>query len=324
MTFIIAEVGSNWKSLEDCLDSIASAKECGADAVKFQMYSAEELYGKTTEEVGCAGQPGIMDIPIEMKGILNPAWLPKLKEKADSCGIELMVTAFSVSGLNYVDHFVSRHKIASSDLCYVELLSRAATTGRPIYLSMGASSLSDIDKALHYTGPLTTLLYCVSSYPSTNINLAHITVLRRRFDIPIGYSCHTSDWRTAVGAFYHGASVIEKHFKLRDMDTPDSPHSILPEDFKKMVDAIREGKDSITFPHPSEIDMLKRHNRRLIAVKPIGKGEALVYNQNYGCYRSLVDDLEGLSGFKYHEVNGKLSAKVLNPGDAITPTSIER
>lgn len=313
MTFIIAEVGSNWSSFEDCKDSISMAKRCGADAVKFQMFNQTEMlgYGETS--------------PL---GVV-PEWLPKLKEKADSCGIELMCTAFSPEGLKYVDQFISKHKIASSDLCYVDLLTAAKNTGRTFYLSTGASSLDDIQEALDnlqdgYGFPSMALLYCVSSYPSTNINLAHITVLRRRFDIPIGYSCHTSDWRTAVGAFYHGASVIEKHFKLRDMDTPDSPHSILPEDFKKMCDAIKEGKDSITFPHPSEIDMLKRHKRRLIATKHICKGASLIYNENYGCYRSLVDDLEGMSGFAYNEVNGKLSAKDLKPGDPITPTSIER
>lgn len=312
MTFIIAEVGSNWSSLEDCMTSISVAKQCGADAVKFQMFTSKEMFGFNP-------WPKAVDkSPIK-------EWLPKLKEKADACGIELMCTAFSPEGLRYVDGFVNRHKLASSDLNYPDLLLAAADTEYPTYLSTGASSIGDIALALNLLGSKVSLLYCVSSYPSTNVILSHIDKLRETFGVPVGYSCHTADYTTAVNAVrYHGATVIEKHFKLRDMDTPDAPHSLLPSDFKKMVQAIKEGKDKITFPHPSEIDMLKRHNRRLIATKPIGTGEALVYNQNFGCYRSLVDDLEGLSGFAYNKVNGKISTKDLKPGDAITPTSYER
>ncbi len=71
MTFIIAEVGSNWNNLEDCLESIQCAKVCGADAVKFQAYTGEALYG-TPQVVS-------NQLPLE--------WLPKLKEKADAAGI---------------------------------------------------------------------------------------------------------------------------------------------------------------------------------------------------------------------------------------------
>lgn len=314
MRFIIAEVGSNFDSLEDCMSSIRIAKECGADAVKFQMYNHKDMYGH--------GQ--------EMPLSCRPAWLPQLKEQASRYGIELMCTAFSVDALHYVNKFVSRHKIASSDLSYVDLLCAAAATGKPVILSTGASSFDDIRKALEYLDPSkTTLLYCVSAYPSQDVNLFHLNRLRAEFGLSTGYSCHTSDYMTAVvAATYHHAFTIEKHFKLKEMDTPDAPHSLLPDDFKKMVSLIRNDQYIKAVlekkPNPTEEAMYKRHKRRLVATKPVSKGEALIYNQNYGCYRSLVDDLEGLPSFAYNEVNGKLTTKDLKPGDPITPTSIER
>lgn len=307
--FIIAEIGSNYKDLGDCLESISMAKACGADAAKFQLFSHKDMFGYGDQTPN-----------------LNHSWLPLLKEKADACGIEFMCTAFSPESLLLLDPYVYRHKIASSDLTHPELLETANKTGKPIYLSTGASSFNDIRKALSFFPKnRVTLLYCNSSYPAKQPTLHGIDLLKEEFGGTPGYSCHTTDYCAAVYAHkYHGAKVIEKHFKIADMDTPDAPHSLLPDDFKKMTMAIKESRLEKLFPHPAEIDMIKRHKRRLMAIVPINKGEAFRYQVNYGCYRSKSDDLEGLSGFVYNEVNGMISKKDLNPGDPITPQAIEK
>lgn len=298
MTFIIAEVGSNHLSLQDCHDSIKSAKECGADCVKFQMYTHRELYGydaiieppaiyeksvhneiyrvKKDGHIGFESPPG--PEKLKLPGELPREWIPQLAEACKHYGIEFMCTAFSPDGYRYIDPYVKRHKIASAENTDVDILRTVAELGKPVLMSTGGSSLTDIKMALDLLWDPgrsgVTLMYCVSSYPAKNVNLFSIDRLKHEFvnsgdyysSIDLGYSCHTDEWYTPFCAIkHHDAIVIEKHFKVRPMYTPDSDHSILPDDFKKMVDAIRCGSGlEPQFPDPQEDDMVKYHKRRFI------------------------------------------------------------
>jgi sialic acid synthase SpsE len=305
MTFIIADVGSNWSTLEDLTDSINMVKACGADAVKFQFYSHKDLYGFGS-----------------LTPNLKPEWLPILKQKADLAGIEFMCTAFSLEGLKLIDPLVKRHKVASSELPYEELIGTIYSLKKPVILSTGAASLGDIKLALSYLkNP--TLLYCVSNYPARNVNLFGIDKLKAEFGLDVGYSCHTDEWVTCVEAVvHHSASVIEKHFKLRDMPhSGDNPHSLEPQEFKKMVKAIK-GAYAQTFPDPQEVDAVEKYKRRLIATQDIQPGQVLEYGKNYGCYRSFEIDREGLSGFASYHVSGKSAAKHIKAGAPVTPKCI--
>lgn len=320
MTFIIAEIGSNWTNLEDCLNSVALAKNCGADAVKFQMFSQEELYG-----------PGFYEN--NRYDIRN--WIADLATKAEACEIEFMCSAFSPEGLDFVNPYVKRHKIASAELSHATLLARARAKDKPVILSTGASSIVDIENALCYLGQTpTTLMYCVSAYPAKNINLEGIDKLRTHFAKDasepytlkwniqgIGYSCHSAEFSTPLTAvLHHRADVIEKHFKLRDMDSPDNGHSIGPKEFKKMVKAIRENRrEEVNFPDTQEREMLLKHNRRLIITADITKGQRLDYGTNYGIYRSRKEDDRGYSGFRWELFNHSVATKDLKAGDALGP-----
>ncbi len=311
MTFIVAEVGSNFRNLDDCLDSIAMAKNCGADAVKFQLFSFNDLYGigSTTEK-------------------LRKEWFPNLWAKAQICGIELMCTAFSVEGLDYVDKYVKRHKIASSELPYQPLLERAKEKNKPILLSTGASSITDITLANNILSSTDlTLLYCVSAYPAKDVNLWGINRLREYFpNRKVGYSCHTTDISTSVSAVHnHGASIVEKHFKIENMNTPDSPHSLDPSAFSLMVKQIRNNPiDYVHMPDPQERETVLKHKRRLIATSFIKKGETLVYAKNFGIYRSASEDSIGLSGFLSQYIDGKIAVRDIGLSEVISPDCFKK
>lgn len=312
MTYIIAEVGSNYKSFDDAKDSIAMAKNCGADAVKFQMFTHEDLYGP---QHTCITESNIK------------AWLPKLKAKADACKIDLMCTAFSPEGLRYVDQFVKAHKIASCELNYAQLLKAAKDTGKHVYLSVGAATWGDIAKALDILGrENTTLLYCSVEYPSRWHNLRIINTLRDRFGVNVGFSDHSFDLYSAVTASHvHGASVIEKHFKLRDdLSTPDSAHSLSSEQFLYMVELIRDRNAVMKMPNPGERAAVLRHKRRLVATRDIAKDETLEFDKNFGCYRVLEDDVNGMNGFDWEIVNGSRAKAPIRQGATIGPGNIER
>jgi N,N'-diacetyllegionaminate synthase len=315
---IIAEIGSNWRSLNDCLNSIALAKACGADAVKFQAYDWRSLYG-----FGAVLNPH----ELNLRGILDPAWLPTLKAKADSVDIEFMCSAFSVPLLNEVDKYVSTHKVASAELTHIRILERLREIGKPVILSTGASSMNDIAIALKVLGDTpVTLLYCVSAYPANYVNFRKIDLLRMKFLKPVGYSDHSTDAIVIpMTAKMYGATVIEKHVNLVGVkDTPDAPHSLNTDQFKAMCNALIEedGYRSLPLEDDSERDMFTTHNRRLIATRDIKAGEHFKENENFGIFRALKPDTKALSPWAIDKVNGHECKIDIKAGDGIPPEAL--
>lgn len=303
--FIIAEVGSNWQTFEDCKNSVALAKAVGADAVKFQIFTPEALYG-----MNCID---IKSLPAE--------WLPKLKEKAEACGIEFMCTAFSPELYDVVDPFVRIHKIASAEACHLRILEKVKSYGKPVILSTGAKGEADIKAALSVLGDTPTILmYCVAAYPARVVNLELLPMLASTYGKPVGYSDHTTDALVVPDyAVSKGACVIEKHVTFIEAATPDSPHSLNADEFKLMVQRLRRAPISAIGPTPEELGMVNRHNRRLIATRDIQPQEMLQEGVNFGIYRSLKDDTHALHPFAIQTANGAFTTKAIKAGDGIGP-----
>lgn len=313
--YIIAEVGSNWRDLKDCTDSILLAKNSGANAVKFQLYTHLGMYG----------------IDGKLEGELPREWLPILRQKAEQCKIDFLCTAFSVDDLNYVDHFVLAHKIASSELTHTRMLERANAIGKPVFLSTGASSFEEIAYAMNILKDCDAIpLYCVIGYPAKEIDLRKITALNAIYG-KAGYSDHSIDIlhipKAAVWDF--GALVIEKHFTIiPDVKTPDQGHSLSPREFKRMVEAITYR----TFDEPAqpiaswvkeEQAAVLRYRRRIIAIKDIKPGDQLKEGYNFGLYRSLKDDDRGAHGFQIDLIEGKWASKNIKSFDGISSLDFE-
>lgn len=330
--FIIAEVGSNWKTFEDCKDSIVKAKQCGADAVKFQLYDWHSLYGVNARDVHDGKSGYAFDTHTgkswrHLDGALSAAWIPKLKEKADACGIEFMCSAFDPSYYDFIDPYVNIHKVASAECTHVRILEKIRDIGKPVILSTGASGYEDVKEALRILGdtPL-ILMYCVASYPAKDIYLTTIPLMKdpECFGTRlVGYSDHSTDAGVIpAAAVAAGACVIEKHFTAVEANTPDRPHSLNPEQFKRMVRSIRSHEGAFFGPTKSEEPFILRHNRRLIATRDIPEGAMLSEDENFGIYRSLKDDTHAFSPFLINEVNGRLAIRAIKAGDGIGPGDI--
>lgn len=304
--YIIAEVGSNWRSLSDALQSIQAAKLVGADAVKFQAFTGDALYGP-------GGGALVSELPLD--------WLPQLKEKADACGIEFLCTAFSPELVKEVDPYVVAHKVASSDATWPQLLEAVAACGKPVLLSVGAKTMDEIRAALRYCPTLspTYLLYCVAAYPARQVNLVEMTALANAFRRRVGFSDHTRDIVWAPwSAVMAGACVIEKHFTaFPELETPDRPHSLTPEEFALMVQYLRGERHPEIGPKLEERDMVLKHTRRLIATQAVRKGGVLAYGETFGAYRALEEDTRGLSPFAWELVQGKRATRDLARGEPI-------
>lgn len=304
--YIICEIGSNWRNLQDCLDSIIQAKLSGADAVKFQLYTHKSLYGFSGD----------------IAGKLDAAWLPDLKAQCDRVDIDFMCSAFSPELVAAVDPFVKRHKVASSEMCHVRMLERLKEIGKPVIMSTGAQTVLDIRAAIQVLDKIpVTLMYCVASYPANEIDLQIIRIMTSEFSIPVGFSDHSLDYLNIpwMAAHMFGATVIEKHFTAIDAVTPDSGHSLNPDQFKKMVQKIRGEYKSVIGPTPGEKDMILRHKRRLIAIRDIETGDVLKEGYNFGIYRSLKDNTHAHSPFAVDVANGEKALRNIKTVDGVGP-----
>jgi N,N'-diacetyllegionaminate synthase len=320
--FIIAEVGSNWSGFDDCKDSIAKAAACGADAVKFQAYSYEALYGRSvdkemmflTEEYWREQR---RELPVE--------WLPRLKAKADACGIEFMCSAFSPELVEAVDPYVNVHKVASAEMTHLRILQKLAKLGKPVILSTGASGEADIKGALEVLkGVPVILMYCVAAYPAQEINLEVLGLLKKKFGTLVGYSDHSTDVAIIPKeAVARGACVIEKHFtNIPGVVTPDQGHSLDPGRFKRMVESIHRRLEPRIGPNSEETGMITRHNRRVLAIADIDAGQTLQEGVNFGIYRSLKDDAVAAHPFMIDAMIGKPVKRAIRAGDGIGPGDV--
>lgn len=255
--YLIAEVGVNFYDtahaeditpMEAAKKYVAAAKEAGADAVKFQSYKADTIVSKNS--------PAYWDLTKEPTPTQHGLFQKHDKfnredyqEIADYCkevGIEFMSTPFDMESADYLDNMVNIYKISSSDLSNHPFIRHIAKKGKPIYLSVGAAYISEVEEALRIMKeencPEICLLHCVLSYPTKNsdANLNVIKTLKRIFpDVKIGYSDHTVPDETMTilsTAYLYGAEVIEKHFTLdKTLPGNDHYHAGDPDDFKKAV-----------------------------------------------------------------------------------------
>jgi sialic acid synthase SpsE len=246
MVVFIADIGSNFETIDQAHYSIAAAARAGADVVKFQLFSEHCLYGSGSDALPLAEH------------------LPALAETARQYNVSFGCTAFSTRALALVDPHVDYHKIASSCLTHMPLLEAVRDTGKPVHLSTGASTLDEIRMAMGILGNINLVLfYCAAAYPSRKCDTRRIKTLRSLFYGPIGFSDHTTDIINApASAVDNGATYIEKHFTaFPDLQTPDRPHSLTPCEFSDMVKAIRE--PSFWYITEEELEFVRLHKVRL-------------------------------------------------------------
>jgi N-acetylneuraminate synthase len=334
--FVIAEAGSNWrvgspaKDLEMGKALIAAAAEAGADAVKFQTYRAQNLYVKNAGQIGYLESSGFHE---DVYSLLENLEMPyeMLEELAKTCqkwGVEFMSTPFSKQDFLFIDPFVKRHKIASYELNHPRLLELAAQSGKPLFLSTGASTEAEIAWAVKtfkaYGGKELTLLQCTAAYPAPpdSLNLRAIAWMKARFRVSVGLSDHSLHPLYApLAAVALGATAIEKHFTLdRHLPGPDHAYALLPEELKEMIKTIREGEKMLGTGFKtenaveSELRLFAR--RGLQAIAPIKKGGIFEEGKNIDILRP-GNQKPGIHPKFIFRVEGKKATRSLSEGEGI-------
>lgn len=287
--YIIAELSGNHnKDFQKAVEMIHKAKECGADAVKLQTYTPDTLTIDCNNKYFTIGKDttwqGQILYELYEKAYTPWDWQPKLKKVADSINITLFSTPFDKTAVDFLENInVPAHKIASFELVDLGLIRYVAKTGKPVILSVGMATLSEIEDAVTVLREENcsnfALLKCVSDYPAEprDMNLRTIPNLRDMFDVPVGLSDHSMESEIAVAAVSLGASIIEKHFTLKRADGgPDSSFSLEPEEFKNLVTMIRNTEKAlgkVKYSPTQKEEKNRVFRRSLIAVKDIKKGE---------------------------------------------------
>lgn len=285
--YVIAEAGANHnRDLDMARELIDVAAEAGADAVKFQTYSAEGLYSRKTPNFTYLKSLTSKSTWELIKEIELPReWQGELADYARRRGIHFLSTPFDRQAVDELAAVgVPAYKIASFELVDLGLIQYAAATGKPLILSTGMADYGDIEDALaasHSAGNRQViLLQCVSLYPAPAhlTNLRAIATMRRAFGVPAGLSDHTPGIHIPVSSVAAGAQVVEKHFTLnRNLPGPDHPFALEPDELKEMVRQIREveaamGSGIKAGPAPEEREMYEKGRRSLVAVTEIPQG----------------------------------------------------
>lgn len=330
-SYIIAEIGSNHDgSLEKAKQLMSLAKDCGADAAKFQSFTVDTLInGQMKTDSGWQAHPAweILD-----KLTLPEAWHAELKAHGQAIGIDFCSAPFDLGRLALLETLeVPFYKIASGDLTHTELLEAVAKTGKPVILSTGLAYLGEVDQALRTLAQAgcsqVALLHCVSLYPPQfkDMNIKAMATMAQAFGVPVGISDHTPGSVVPLGTVALGASVIEKHLTNdKTQAGPDHPYALDGAEFKAMVGDIRNLEAALGHgrkePPAAEIPERVGARRAVYVTSPIEAG-AILTPANLKIVRHAYP--EGIPADGVGCVYGKTAKRALSPDMLLTWQDVE-
>jgi len=308
--FIIAEAGSNHnRSLAQAKKLIDAAAEAGADAVKFQIYTAEGLYSKYTPPFKYLKGKKTYDL---IKEIETPRkWIGELAAYCKKKGVFFLASPFDFPAVDLLYPHVPAYKIASFEIVDLELLKYAASKGKPMIISTGMSDMTEVKdavKAIRSAGNENIiLLHCSSLYPSPPqaVNLRAMAAMRKALKLPVGFSDHTLGIHIPLAAAALGACVIEKHYTLdRKLPGPDHSFALEPDELAEMVRCIRETEKALGSGKKARSaleseEMYTKARRSIHAAADIKKGERIeksmltVKRPGYGIKPKLIEKVVG-------------------------------
>lgn len=316
-TYIIAEIGINHEgSIDLCKKMIESAAICGVDAVKLQTIDADANYVKGT---------GSYNI---FKGAeLTQEETCQAFEFAQNLGLDIFTTAGDVKTIDWVNKLNPSHwKISSGLLTHIPIIEYLANLGRPLLISTGMANELEIDlaiKTVRSSGNQNIcLLQCTSIYPTPieEVNLSVIGWLKKKYQIPVGFSDHSNGDDAVFLSIAAGASIIEKHFSLDiNRDSFDHKVSLDENGLKKMVERVRLaemllGRKEKVVSKKIEENRVK-FLRYIVATQKIYKNNTFT-KYNIGIKRTPFKSV-GISPKEINNIYGKVSDREYNIDDII-------
>lgn len=323
--FIIAEAGVNHNGdmilARRLIDEAAAA---GADAVKFQTFTAEAVISPLApkaayQKVTTGAEQSQLDMVRQFELPLSA--FRDLADHAAAKGIMFLSTPFDHASVDMLDDIgVPAFKVPSGEVTNLPLMRRIGATGKPVILSSGMSTLGEVETAidiLRGSGcPDIVLLHCTSAYPAApaSVNLRAMDTMAAAFGLPTGYSDHTQGIAVPIAAAARGAVCVEKHFTLdKALPGPDHTASLDPAELAAMITGIRTVElalgDGIKRPQADELDTRAVARRSLFAAKALPAGHRLIESDLIALRPS-----GGISPMEIDTVVGKTVARALGRG----------
>lgn len=331
--YVIAELSANHMGrLDRALELIEVAANAGASAVKLQTYRADTI---TIDHDGPEFMlhGGLWDgrrlYELYEEAHTPWDWHEELFAKAKACGITMFSSPFDPTAVEFLENLgAPAYKIASFEIVDLPLIELCASTGKPLIISTGMATRSEIDDAVNAAlkrgrGGL-ALLHCTSGYPTpfAEADLRTIPDLSARYGVPVGLSDHTEGVSSAIAAIALGGSIIEKHFThLRSEGGPDAAFSLEPQELAALCKSCRNAWDALGSVRQtrsaSEAGYVK-YRRSLYAVADIAQGEVLTAKN----VRSIRPGL-GLPPKHIFEILGKRARSAISRGTPLAWDLVE-
>lgn len=323
-TYIIAEMSANHAgSLDHAKEIIHAAKEAGADCIKLQTYTPDTLTIDCDNEyfhISNGTWSGENLYQLYEKAFTPWEWHPILQEEARKLEIDFFSTPFDKTSVDFLEDMgMEFYKIASFEMVDIPLIEYVASKGKPIIMSTGMGTLSEISEAVEAVykqgNRQLSLLRCASAYPAItdDMNLRTMQNMAETFGVPVGLSDHSMGSIGAVTAVALGAKIIEKHFCLdRGIENPDSSFSMTPAEFKHMVEDIRQTEKAIgrvQYGPAKQEEQNTIFRRSIFCVKDIKKGEKISESNV-----RIIRPGYGLAPKFYPEILGQIALKDIKRG----------
>jgi len=326
--YVIAEIGHNHQgNLETAKEMFHVAKECGADAVKLQKRDNRALYTKELYDKPYENRNSYGKTYGEHREALEFGWKEyiELNEYAKEIGIQFFATAFDFPSADFLAKLdVPAFKLASGDLKSIPLLTHIAKLQKPMIVSTGGATMTDVKNAYDAIMPINQqlcLLQCTAGYPAefSELNLRVITTYRERFpNIVVGLSSHDNGIAMAGAAYVLGARVVEKHFTLNHTwKGTDNAFSLEPIGFKKMVRDLRRLRvamgDGVKRVYETEISPIIKMGKKLVAAKDMPAGHSIRLEDI-----AIKSPGDGMPSYELDKVIGRITMVELKADQDIT------
>jgi N-acetylneuraminate synthase len=326
--YIVAELSANHGgSLERALALVDAVAEAGADAIKLQTYRADTMtLDSDRPEFRIEGGlwSGETLYSLYEKAQTPWEWHAPLIERARKAGIALFSTPFDATAVDFLlDLDTPCFKVASFELVDIPLIEKVGSAGKPIIMSTGMATVSEIDDAVSTARRAGAndicLLHCVSSYPAAveDMNLTTIPDLAKRYGCLVGLSDHSLGTVASIAATALGACLIEKHVTFdRQGGGVDDSFSLEPSELKTLVDetrAVHAALGAVAYARGEDETGNRRFRRSLYVVKPLRAGELLTAD----AVRS-VRPANGLAPKYLKDVLGRSVTRDVSAGEALS------
>lgn len=314
-SYIIAEMSANHLMDKDrAMRIIDAAADAGADAIKLQTYTADTITIDCDNEYFQIKQGTIWDgttlHKLYQEAYMPWDWQADLMAHARERGIACFSSPFDPTAVDFLESIdCPAYKVASFEITDIPLIRKIARLGKPVIMSTGISEMADIERAVNACkeegNTQVALLKCTSSYPAPyeEINLRTIPNMAEAFDVVTGLSDHTMRHDVAVASIALGAKVIEKHLTLARADGgADAEFSMEPQEFKEMVDGIRNVEKAlgrVTYDLTAKGRKNREFSRSLFVVEDIPAGGTITENNvksirpGFGMHPMYLDEVMG-------------------------------